>query len=251
MARIRSIHPGIFTDEAFAMISNASRVLLFGIWTEADDHGVFEWKPVMLKMRIFPGDRIDVDPLLEELVTFKQIKKIAVGSVEYGLVRNFCKYQRPKKPNYRFVLPAECRTYVGLKPDISEQVPHQLPTSSELSNQMEEEGEGGGGGGRKKERLLESDSTVAARGRKLGPYVFEAGVIRLKQADFDRWKRAFPNINLEGELVALADWAGQPAQKPKWFAAVSGALAKRDRTNMLAKKNHSQGPPERYEDPRL
>ena len=67
MARIRSIHPGIFTDEAFASASMAARMLLIGIWTEAYDDGVFEWKPLTLKMKIFPGDSVDINAVLSEL----------------------------------------------------------------------------------------------------------------------------------------------------------------------------------------
>lgn len=253
MARIRSIHPGIWTDEAFAMLSHASRVLLFGIWTEADDHGVFEWKPVMLKMRILPADAVNITELLGELIDFKQVKKVTIGSTEYGLVRNFCRWQRPKKPNYRFVLPDEYRTYVGLKANSSEPVPHQYTTSTELSNQMEDVEKEEGGEEEESTKLKEPYNVNPGHRRRKAPYVFEAGIIRLNQVDFDRWKRAFPNLNLEGELTGLAEWAGQPAQREKWFAAVSGALAKRDRTNMLAKQSQSrsQAPPERYEDPRL
>src|SRR4051794_19179480 len=38
-ARIRSIHPRLFTDEAFVSCLPLARLLLLGIWTEADDHG--------------------------------------------------------------------------------------------------------------------------------------------------------------------------------------------------------------------
>lgn len=248
MARIRSIHPGIFTDEAFVALSMPARVLLIGIWTEADDHGVFEWKPVMLKMRIFPADDAKVDALLEELVAVNVVAKFSRDSHEYGVVRNFTKFQKPKKPNYKHILPDEFRTYVGLKPPSSEPSAAKGGGSSEKPSLMEmEDGEGIGEERRKKES--EEDSRPSAR-KKRGPYVFEAGVIRLNQVNFDRWKRAFINLNLEAELTSLADWAGQ---QDNWFAAVSGALAKRDR-NVLARRQDaakSQGPPGQLWDPGL
>lgn len=37
MARIRSIHPGLYTDESFATLTMAARVLIIGIWNHADD----------------------------------------------------------------------------------------------------------------------------------------------------------------------------------------------------------------------
>ncbi len=162
MARIRSIHPGFFTDEAIVSASPQAQVFLIGLWTQCDDQGVFEWKPVTLKMRILPAANCDATVLLAELAALGIIKQIDVGPLKYGLVRNFRKYQRPKKPNSAYPLPAEFRTYVGLtgkipEPDDGEEadsgppdtpeggpdsppVPHQGGTGSEIRPQMEEEG---------------------------------------------------------------------------------------------------------------
>jgi hypothetical protein len=142
MARIRSIHPGVFTDEAFASLSMSARVLLFGVWTEADDHGVFEWKPVTFKMRIMPVDDVSIPDLLAECERADVIKRFSSGK-SYGLVRNFCRYQRPKKPKYIHPMPSEFYLYAGLKPDGSLQVLHQSRTGGESGPQRED---GGGEG---------------------------------------------------------------------------------------------------------
>lgn len=139
MARIRSIHPGIFTDEAFASLSMGARVLLLGVWTEADDHGVFEWKPVTLKMRVMPVDNVSIPDLLAECERADVIKRFTSGK-SYGLVRNFCRYQRPKKPKYVHPIPSELYTYAGLKEDGSLVVLHQSRTGGEIPPQREEEG---------------------------------------------------------------------------------------------------------------
>lgn len=139
MARIRSIHPGLFTDEAFASLSMSARVLLLGIWTEADDHGVFEWKPVTLKMRVMPVDAVSIPELLAECERADVIKRFS-SSKSYGLVRNFCRYQRPKKPKYVHPIPPEFYTYAGLKPDGSLQVLHQSRTDGEKPPQREDGG---------------------------------------------------------------------------------------------------------------
>jgi hypothetical protein len=139
MARIRSIHPGLFTDEGFASLSMAARVLLVGIWTEADDHGVFEWKPVTLKMRIMPVDNVSIPELLSECEHAGTIKRFSSGK-SYGLVRNFCRFQRPKKPKYIHPIPRELHSYAGLNEDGSLQVLHQSRTGGEKSSQREEEG---------------------------------------------------------------------------------------------------------------
>lgn len=132
MARIRSIHPGLFTDEAFMTASAHARLLIIGIWTEAWDDGVFEWKPLTLKARLFPVDPVNVADLLAELVTLGFVQPFDAGK-PYGAIRNFQKYQRPKKPNSSGVLPNSMHEYVHA-------VPNQLPTSGEISPQMEDGG---------------------------------------------------------------------------------------------------------------
>lgn len=158
MSRIRSIHPGLFTDEAFVELPMAARMLLVGIWTEADDHGVFEWKPLSLKMKLFPADNIEVEPLMADLFNSGTVAQFTHAGKKYGAVRNFCKYQRPKKPTYRHVLPDEWRDYVGLKADNPSPVPHQLPTATEIVPQRED----GGGKGEGKEEKKESRSVAKA-----------------------------------------------------------------------------------------
>lgn len=144
MSRIRSIHPGLYTDEVFASLSMAARVFLPGLWTEADDHGVFEWKPLTLKMKIFPADNVDVSTLLGELIAADAVKRVEIEGKHYGIIRNFGRYQRPKNPAYKHPLPEEYRTYSGHKQDNSPSPPPVLPQSSpsntEKSPQRKEEG---------------------------------------------------------------------------------------------------------------
>lgn len=130
MARIRSIHPGLFTDEAFVSCSPLARLLALGLWTESDDHGVFEWKPVTMKMRLLGADATAVEPLLTELMANNLVAKEEWGGKIYGLVRNFCIYQRPKAPTYRFELPRSFRTYVGLNKDGTRPNAHASPTNA-------------------------------------------------------------------------------------------------------------------------
>lgn len=111
MARIRSIHPGLYTDEAFMTLSMAARVLLIGLWNHADDGGGFEWKPLVLKARIFPADNIDIDPTLKELEDNDIIKRYDVSGKSYGAVRNFGKWQRPQKPKRFVPMPKPVRDY--------------------------------------------------------------------------------------------------------------------------------------------
>jgi len=95
-------------------LSDAARMLLIGLWTEADDQGVFEWKPLTLKARLRPANDGSVDPLLDEMQQHELIRRIEVDEKSYGLVRNFRKFQRPQKPNAIHPLPDEHRDYVAI-----------------------------------------------------------------------------------------------------------------------------------------
>lgn len=114
MARIRSIHPGLATDEAFATMSMAARVAWVLLWTECDDTGVFEWKPLVLKMRIFPADNVDFPKVLDELLEQGLVRRFEHGGKPYGAVKNFCKFQRPKKPKSVYFVPDDIGEFVNI-----------------------------------------------------------------------------------------------------------------------------------------
>lgn len=144
MSRIRSIHPGLWTDEEFVTLSPMARLLLIGMWNECDDKGTFVWSPLQLKMRVLPADNVDAAALLGEIETAGFVMKYEVGGKNYGAVRNFTKFQRPKKPNDIHPTTAQIRAFVGYsgepETDNPAEVPDQFPTPSEIAPQMEEEG---------------------------------------------------------------------------------------------------------------
>ena len=140
MARIRSIHPGLFTDEAFMTLSDAARITLIGLWVEADDQGVFEWKPLTLKARIRPVNTDDMATLLEEIASVDMCCVRDVDGKRYGYLRNFRKFQRPQKPNAIHPLPDEMATYVGLVRDHSITDNGKSPQMEDEGGRMEDEG---------------------------------------------------------------------------------------------------------------
>lgn len=144
MSRIRSVHPGLWTDERFVSASPMARLLFMGIWNECDDLGSFEWAPLKLKMRLLPADNADASVLLSELIEAGSVLKYEVGGKSYGAVRNFCQYQRPKKPNSTFPQTEEVRNWVNTearsKRDGSEEVPHECGTNGEIPRQMKDGG---------------------------------------------------------------------------------------------------------------
>lgn len=151
MSRIRSVHPGLWTDEAFVEMSMAARLFYIGLWNEADDYGLFEWKPMRLKMRLAPADAIDPAALLAEILSAGLVRRVERSGKDLGLVRNFRKFQRPKSPSSPLVpVDADIIAEIGLREgDIippahrmtGEALPQSSPSLTEISPQMEDGGD--------------------------------------------------------------------------------------------------------------
>lgn len=150
MSRIRSIHPGLWTDEAFVELSPLARLLFIGMWNECDDKGTFAWSPLKLKMRVLPADNADPVALLAEIEAQGLIRRYQFCEKPFGAVRNFCKHQRPKKPNDIHPASADILLFAGMNAEQAELmavvVPNQFPTGGEKASQMED-----GGGNRSSE----------------------------------------------------------------------------------------------------
>lgn len=140
MARIRSIHPGMPSDEAYMSMTMPAKAAWPLLWTECDDHGVFEWKPIVLKARIFPADNIDFSVILTEYEALGCIECREIEGKKYGFIRNFCKFQRPKSPSYRFPFPNDARSFVGYSVKPTPAIPEDYPSPTEIPPQMKEEG---------------------------------------------------------------------------------------------------------------
>jgi hypothetical protein len=137
MERIRSIRAGFFTDEAFCTASPSACLLAIGIWTQCDDHGIFEWKPFDLRVKLFPVSNVDIDVLLDELIGKKVIQRFEVDGKAYGCVRNFCKFQKPKRRVYKFPYADWCLAYAGHgsadgAPDGDERDAEEAPTGDKI-----------------------------------------------------------------------------------------------------------------------
>lgn len=164
MARIRSVHPGLWTDEAFVEMTVHARLFLIGIWNEADDCGLLQWRPTRLKMRLAPADTIDAEAVMDELVRFGFLVRFSRGGIEYAAVKNFRKFQRPKNPSAPILpLDDELRTIVGIKEGDSPTpaLPQPFPERAEKVEQMED-----GVGGDKREKEAAAAASLAAAAEK-------------------------------------------------------------------------------------
>lgn len=225
MARIRSIHPGFFTDETFVQVSAHARLLLIGLGVEADDKGTFPWKPIMLKMRLFPMDVIDIQGLLRELTDVDIIRRYKVAGKEYGAIRNFRQHQRPKKPNDINPMPDEFGTYVGLTDDSSIPVPNRF-------------GKSPADGGCRMEDVEEdgiSKRAANSRGKRL-PSNFEPILTPSARSIVDNW----PPGMLRTELSKFTDHHTAKGSLMKdWQAAFRTWITKADEWRSKRRENRN------------
>jgi len=197
MSRIRSTHPEQWTDEDFVELSFAARLLTLAIRNECDDKGIFEWKPKRIKMRLFPCDNVDVKILLSELVEFNQCIQFEVDGKHYGAVRNFRKYQRPKKPNDIHPITDEMAEYVGLLKTISPKKPRKqqpIPQKGEKSPQMEDVGDKMKE--IKKELMYGSDEPNSATPKNKVGY----------QKEFETFWQQYPTTPTMSKKQAFGEW---------------------------------------------
>lgn len=256
MARIRSVHPGLPTDEAYMSMSAYAKAAWPLLWMECDDQGAFEWKPIVLKARLLPADAVDFAALLDELAALNAIASYEVDGKRYGLVRNFAKFQRPKKPANKYPVPDSLRPFAGLPPIGTELVPNQFPTGGEKPPQRKEEG------GKRGEEKKETPEPL--RGSPPAPPADASSPpsskpVRAAQGGYlpDGWmpsepqlaegqKRLGPGVDVRDALEAFREhWgaaSGQNARKRDWGKAWLGWCR-------LERKFQSRAGPQRRQNP--
>jgi hypothetical protein len=99
MARIRTIKPDFWSDERIVGLSPMARLFFIGMWNFADDHGGIERSPRQLKMKVFPGDDVEVEPLVQELLGAGMVVEYEVDGALYLNIKNFLRHQRINRPS--------------------------------------------------------------------------------------------------------------------------------------------------------
>ncbi len=225
MPRIRSIHPGFFSDEELLSVSAFARLFFLGLGVEADDKGIFPWKLVTLKVNILPNDNVDIAALLSELERVDVIRRYEIDGRKFGAIRNFRKHQRPKTPNDIHPITPQIRKYVGLGGDGPEPLPNHFGNASEKSPQMED-----GGGRREGEDGEEAQGSVeplatGVRGREAPKNVKPVSPFGMFRASFPNpagitaaetvWNEAVQAGAAPADILAgLLRWVGYWAKRP-------------------------------------
>lgn len=118
------------SDEAYMSMSFPAKAAWPLLWTECDDHGAFDWKPIVLKARIFPADNVDFSAILAELESLGCVRAVEIQGKKCGLIKNFCRYQSPKSPSYRFDISTIDHEFIALKEKDLSSPPPALPQPS-------------------------------------------------------------------------------------------------------------------------
>lgn len=231
MARIRSIHPGLLTDEAFMALGHAAFRLYMGLLMEADDQGVFEWKPITLKARILPAHNEDVIALLAELTVAGVVRQYTANGKAYGAIRNFMKWQRPRRPTYSHPVPIDIAAFVGKPTEQTDSIPGNVgndPPSTDNPPDIDGKVSADGGG-----RMEEE-------GGRRKNYIFAGSVVKLVARDYSNWRKAYsaiPDFNAELRRIDIA-LSARPVDN--WFVAASNMLAAK---HQKFQAQRSQPPP--------
>lgn len=99
MARLRTIKPEFWTDDAVTDCSLIARLLFIGIWNFADDYGNLDRSAKQIKAKVFPLDDIDCEPLLVDLITHGLLIEYSVSGKKYLHIPGFTKHQLINRPS--------------------------------------------------------------------------------------------------------------------------------------------------------
>lgn len=129
MARIRSVHPDICTDQGLVGLSGDAERLWVRLWTHLDDEGRCEDDPLLLKAALFPRHRHigedDIEEWLGELIRNGQVIRYEIDGVRCLTAKPeaWGKYQKPRR-RVDSKLPAPpCADIVGTCADRRGQAP--------------------------------------------------------------------------------------------------------------------------------
>lgn len=179
MARIRTIKPQFFTSEDVTALAPLARLLFVGLFTECDRDGRVEDRPKTLKMRLLPGDDVDVDALLWSLVDGGLIRRYEAESVRVIQVKGFDKHQRPHPKEPPSILPKDgtdtpkpCKETAGRDQVVMLPVDNpSSPVGREGKEYGDQEGKGREGSGEPFRPLISGESSPKGWAKIHGDHV--------------------------------------------------------------------------------
>lgn len=155
MSRMRYIKPEFWTDGKIVALSFPARLLYIGMWNFAMcDQGHVEDDLLRLKMQVFPGDDVDTDRLVEELIHSRRVVRLeASDGTTYLHVVRLPDHQKVD-PRWSPRCPA-CKN----ADDLTETLRNSPELSQTLPNSPQE-GIGGEGRGEERRGVTTSSDVV-------------------------------------------------------------------------------------------
>lgn len=108
MARRRMIDPNFWESEDVSKLTIRQRLLLIGLFSNADDYGRGRAKPTYIRSVVFPYDDISVDEIREDLEAIRRHISIVFYEVDgnsYYEFQNWDKWQTVQKPQKSMIPP--------------------------------------------------------------------------------------------------------------------------------------------------
>lgn len=84
-------------------------------------------------------------------------------------------------------------------------------------------------------------NTETERSNKQG-FAFDGNVIKLKKADFGKWEKAFPLVDLAAALQSRDDWLSSQGDdlKKRWFMSTSNWLSSKQQSAKKTERNDDE-----------
>jgi hypothetical protein len=232
VARIRSVKPEFFRHEGLYEAERETglplRLAFAGLWTAADREGRFKWLPRQLKLDCLPYDDVDFSRVLDALATRGFIVSYEAEGKTYGYIPSWHDHQVINNREAASTLPEPS----NIK-DLT-RAPRVLDACATPLVHTQGEGKGRERKGREG-KGREGKGTIGADAPD-GGYAFEGKIVRLRRKSLDDWIKAYPNLDLIGELTARDAWLASDRatdeDRKRWFVSTSQHLANR---NMTAK----------------
>lgn len=194
MARIRTIKPEFWSDGTLMECSLNARLLFIGTWNFADDNGNLDRSAKQIKARIFPGDSIDCEPLIQELIAHGRLIEYSVNGKNYLHIHKFNEHQvinRPGKPH--------CPLY---EPSLN--TPGMIRDGSGLKGR-----EGKGEERKGKETATAPDATRPSpkqNGHRIEFDTLQGAFKGISEDDELRWQEAYPAVPIPPAIAQAAAW---------------------------------------------
>lgn len=215
MARIRTIKPEFWKHEELSALPEATHMLAAALLNYADDEGYFNANPKLVQAECCPlrEPSVSVHDSLDDLsrVGFIHLCDGTDGK-RYGHIVNFLSHQRINRPTASKIKDLLLVSEGAV-------TPHTQFSEGSPPEGNREQGTGNG-----MER-----AAPASPDR----YAFSGKVVRLTEADFDRWLGSFARGDanlLRSWLQQRDDYLASPEgadTRPRWFLSTSNWLAKK------------------------